>query len=241
MKLTISIFLIFLLLNIIQGDEIFDDKVSKELLTELSGEIAKEHVIKISMFDRIQASEGWDFAANYIIEKLKEFGIKNYGIDSHPSDGELRYYTWLTPPGWKVEDGELWIVEPFVKRIACYREVPSSLVKHSCSANVEKAEIVYIKNGDDPSSYQGIDVKGKIVLSQSYAGNVHREAVIKRGALGVITFLPFNEREDYPELIPYQALWPRKSEIEKVGFGFTISRKVAKEIISYIEMGKKVF
>ena len=241
MKLTISIFLVLLLLNIIQGDEIFDDKVSKELLNELSGEIAKEYVTNISMFDRIQASEGWDFAANYIIEKLKGFGIKNYGIDSHPSDGELRYYTWLTPPGWKVEDGELWIVEPFVRRIACYREVPSSLVKHSCSADVEKAEIVYIKNGDDPSSYEGIDVKGKIVLSQSYAGNVHREAVIKRGALGVITFLPFNEREDYPELIPYQALWPRKKEIERVGFGFTISRKVAREIISYIEMGKKVF
>lgn len=241
MRLSISIFLIFLLLNIIQGDEIFDEKVSKELLTELSGEIAKEHVVRISMFDRIQASEGWDFAANYIIDKLKEFGIKNYGIDSHPSDGELRYYTWLTPPGWKIEDGELWIVEPVMKRIACYREIPSSLVKHSCSVDVEKAEVVYIKNGDDPASYESIDVKGKIVLSQRYAENVHREAVVKRGALGVITFLPFDERDDHSELIPYQALWPRKSEIGKVGFGFTISRKVAREIISYIESGKKVF
>ncbi len=241
MKLFISISLILLLLAIIQGDEIFDEKVSKELLTELSGELAKEYVVNISMFDRIQASEGWDFAANYIISKLKEFGIKNYGIDSHPSDGGTRYYTWLTPPGWKVEDGELWLVEPVVKRIACYREIPSTLVKHSCSADVERAEIVYIKEGDNPASYDGIDVKGKIVLSQSYAGNVHREAVIKRGALGVITFLPFNERDDYPELIPYQALWPKKNEIEKVGFGFTISRKVAREIISYIESGKKVF
>lgn len=241
MRLFISAFLILFLLNIIEGDEIFDEKVSKELLTELSGEIAKEHVMRISMFDRIQASEGWDFAASYIIDRLKEFGIKNYGIDSHPSDGELRYYTWLTPPGWKVEDGELWIVEPVVRRIACYREIPSTLVKHSCSADVEKAEVVYIKRGDDPASYEGIDVKGKIVLSQSYAGNVHREAVIKRGAIGVITFLPFDERDDYPELIPYQALWPRKSEMEKVGFGFTISRKVAREIISYIESGKKVF
>lgn len=241
MRLFISAFLILFLLNIIQGDEIFDEKISKELLTELSGEIAKEHVIRISMFDRIQASEGWDFAASYIIDRLKKFGIKNYGIDSYPSDGELRYYTWLTPPGWKVEDGELWIVEPVVKRIACYREIPSTLVKHSCSADVEKAEIVYIKRGDDPSSYEGIDVKGKIVLSQSYAGNVHREAVVKRRAIGVITFLPFDERDDYPELIPYQALWPRKSDMEKVGFGFTISRKVAREIISYIESGKKVF
>lgn len=241
MKFFISFFLIFLILSIVQGDEIFDEKVSKELLTELSGELAKEYVVNISMFDRIQASEGWDFAANYIISKLKEFGIKNYGIDSHLSDGGTRYYTWLTPPGWKVEDGELWIVEPVLKRIACYREVPSTLVKHSCSADVERAEIVYIKEGDNPASYNGIDVKGKIVLSQSYAGNVHREAVIKRGALGVITFLPFNERDDYPELIPYQALWPKKNEIEKVGFGFTISRKVAREIISYIESGKKVF
>lgn len=241
MKFFISLFLIFLLLSIVQGDEIFDEKVSKELLTELSGELAKEYVVNISMFDRIQASEGWDFAANYIIGKLKEFGIKKYGIDSHPSDGGTRYYTWLTPPGWKVEDGELWIVEPVLKRIACYREIPSTLVKHSCSADVERAEIVYIKEGDNPASYDGIDVKGKIVLSQSYAGNVHREAVIKRGALGVITFLPFNERDDYPELIPYQAFWPKKNEIEKVGFGFTISRKVAREIISYLESGKKVF
>lgn len=241
MKFFITAFLILMVLNIVHGDEIFDEKVSKELMTELSGELAKEYVVNIAMFDRIQASEGWDFAANYIIGKLKEFGIKNYGIDSHPSDGGTRYYTWLTPPGWKVEDGELWLVEPVVKRIACYREVPSTLVKHSCSADVERAEIVYIKEGDNPASYEGIDVKGKIVLSQSYAGNVHREAVLKRGALGVITFLPFNERDDYPELIPYQAFWPKKSEIEKVGFGFTISRKVAREIISYIESGKKVF
>lgn len=241
MKMFLSISLIFFLLATLYGDEIFDEKVSKELLTELSGELAKEYVVNISMFDRIQASEGWDFAANYIISKLKEFGIKNYGIDSHPSDGGTRYYTWLTPPGWKVEDGELWIVEPVIRRIACYREIPSTLVKHSCSADVDRAEVVYIKDGDNPASYEGIDVKGKIVLSQSYAGNVHREAVIKRGALGVITFLPFSERDDYPELVPYQALWPKKSEIEKVGFGFTISRKVAREIISYIESGKKVF
>ncbi len=238
-------FLLFLtimfFLNFSIAKEIFDEKITKELLTELSGEMAKEYSVNISMFDRIQASEGWDLAANFIVNKLKEFGINEYGIDSHPSDGELKYYTWPTPLGWKVKDGELWIVEPVLKRIACYRETASTLVKHSCSANVEKAEIIYIKEGDNPKSYEGLDVRGKIVLSQSYAGNVHREAVLKRRALGVITFLPFDERDDYPDLIPYQALWPKKSEMGKVGFGFTISRKVAREIISYIESGKKVY
>ncbi|MGQ9617787.1 MAG: M28 family peptidase [Candidatus Aminicenantia bacterium] len=232
--------LIPLFLSLLEGEELINEKISKEFLTELSGEIAKEHVLNISMFDRIQASEGWDLAAEYIVKKLKEYGIE-YGIDSYPSDGEIRYYTWPTPLGWRVKDGELWLVEPVTKRIACFRDVPSSLVKHSCSANLKRAEVIYVKEGANPSSYKGIDVKGKIILSQSYAGNVHREAVIKRGALGVITFLPFHERDDYPDLIPYQALWPKKSEIGKVGFGFTISRKIAREIISYIESGKKVY
>jgi len=213
--------------------------VRELLLTELSGEIAKEHVINISRFDRIQASAGWHEAALYIMEQLKKYGITDARIEGWPSNGEIKYYTWTTPVGWEAEFGELWVVEPQKMRLASYEEVPTTLVKHSVSHDVT-AELVDIGTGLRPEDYDGVDVKDKIVLATGYTGDVHRQAVIKRGALGVITYLSPDSRRHYPELVQYTALWPRWSERDKVGFGFNISREQSSRLQRWLRQGKKV-
>ena len=223
----------------LQDTALVDPKVRELLLTELSGEIAKEHVIHISRFDRIQASAGWHEAALYIMEQLKRYGITNAEIEGWPSNGEIKYYTWITPVGWEAEFGELWVLEPQRMRLASYEEVPTTLVKHSVSHEVT-AELVDVGSGLRPQEYAGVEVKGKIVLATGYTGDVHRQAVIKRGALGVITYLSPDSRRLYPELVQYTALWPRWSERDKVGFGFNISREQSSLLQRWLRQGKKV-
>ena len=135
-------------------------KVRELLLTELSGEIAREHVIHISRFDRIQASAGWHQAALYIMEQLKKYGISDARIEGWPSNGEIKYFTWTTPVGWEAEFGELWVEEPQRMRLASYEELPTTLVKHSVSHDVT-AELVDAGAG--------------------YTGDVHRQAIDKKG------------------------------------------------------------
>ena len=214
-------------------------KVREQLLTELSGEIAREHVIHISRFDRIQASAGWHQAALYIMEQLKRYGISDARIEGWPSNGEIKYFTWTTPVGWEAEFGELWVEEPQRMRLASYEELPTTLVKHSVSHDVT-AELVDVGSGLRPEDYEGVDVKGKIVLATGYTGDVHRQAVIKRGALGVITYLSPDSRRYYPELVQYTALWPRWSERDKIGFGFNISREQSSLLQRWLGQKKKV-
>ncbi|MFQ6032512.1 MAG: M28 family peptidase [Candidatus Zixiibacteriota bacterium] len=232
---------IFFSLGISYSQEIplVDQKVREGLLTELSGEIAKEHVIEITRFDRIQASEGWHQAALYVKEQLEKYGITNAVIEKFPSNGSRKYYTWTPPMGWRVQSGELWMIKPQRERLASYEEVPTSLVKGSQTADVT-AEVIAIEDGTKPEDYEGIDVKGKIILSAAYAGNVHREGVIKHGAAGVVTYLGRQNRIEYPDLVPYNALWPKLEEKDKTTFGFTISRRNAERILSLLQKGEKV-
>jgi len=209
------------------------------LLTELSGEIAKEHTMLISRHDRIQASGGWHDAALYIREQLKKYGITDCYIEGWPSNGEIRYFTWATPVGWRASFGELWVVEPEKMRLASYEEIPTTLVKHSCNSDVT-AELVDVGSGLTDKDYEGLDVKGKIVLATGYSGNVRSEAVLKHGAVGLVHYMPNSWRRDYPDLVQYTALWPKWSNRDKVGFGFNISKAHADMLKAWLKEGKKV-
>ncbi|MDZ7372927.1 MAG: M28 family peptidase [candidate division KSB1 bacterium] len=210
----------------------------RTLQDELSGWRAKDYVWNISRFDRIQASEGWFQAAEYVASRLREVGLEPQ-LETFPSDGERRYATWTPPMGWRIRRAELWLVEPEKRKLADYRELPTSVAKGSQSADVV-ADVVAVKRGTQPSDYSGTDVRGKIVLADGYAGDVHREAVLRRGAAGVITYLSRQDRMEFPDFIPYHGLWIRKREQPATTFGFTVSRRTAEQILSWLEQGKKV-
>ncbi len=235
------ILFIFALYNNILSQEIclVPQNITKPISIEISGELAKDYVYHITRFDRIQASEGWHTAALYIKKQLNKYGITNVEIEKFKSNGQVKYFTWTPPLGWRAKTGELWMVKPIKKRLASYEKIPTSLVKGSQTADVT-GEVIHIIDGTKPEDYKGIDVKGKFILATGYTGNVHREGVIKRGALGVVTYLDRLSRFEYPDLIQYTALWPRLNEKEKTTFGFNISRMDAEIIIRYLSQGEKV-
>lgn len=216
-----------------------EKKLIQALTQEISGEMAYKYTERISQFDRIQASEGWHDSAVWIQGELKKMGYENAKIEGWPSNGSTFYYTYRTPIGWRAKSAELWRLAPDKRKLCSYEEIPLTLVKHSHSADVE-AELVDVGSGIGDVSYLEKDVRGKIVLATAYTGDVMREAVIKRGALGVITWYPPDVRPGYPNLIRYTAIWPTWEEREKIGFGFNVSKNQGWLLKKMLDEGKKV-
>lgn len=231
---------LILLLPLIAGETpLASQKLVQALKEEISGEIAFRYTTLISHFDRIQASEGWHQAAVMIKNELQRMGYRNVEIEGWPSNGSRFYYTYRTPIGWRARSAELWLVSPRRERLCSYEEMPLTIVKHSNSAHVE-AELIDVGTGVGEECYGGKDVKGKIVLATAYTGSVMREAVVKRGALGVITWYPPEVRPGYPNMVRYTAIWPRWEEREKIGFGFNISKQQGWMLKKMLDEGKKV-
>ncbi len=224
----------------LQAEEPLASKDLIQALTEeVSGERAFNYTVLISHFDRIQACEGWHDAAEMIMQELAKIGYQDVAIEGWPSNGSRYYYTYRTPIGWRAKKAELWMVSPQREKLCSFEEIPLTLVKHSNAANVE-AELVDVGTGVGESSYEGKDVQGKIVLATEYTGTVMREAVMKRGAVGVVTWYPPDVRPGYPNMIRYTAIWPTWEEKDNVGFGFNVSKLQGWMLKKALDEGKKV-
>lgn len=215
---------------------LFDRELFERLKTEFSGSLAKREVERISQFHRIQASPGFRAAAEYVLGRLRELKV-GARIESFPSDGKRRYYTWTSPIGWQARKATLELLQPEKRILAKYPEVPCSLAAHSKSADIE-AQVVDVETGLTPGEYEAKDLRGKVVLASRRSAQVYKLAMLSRGAAGILSY-----KSDWPELpdmIPYNSFWPNKSELKKLGFGFSLSRREGLKLKSYLTEGKKV-
>ena len=89
-------------------------------------------------------------------------------------------------------------------------------------------------------AYRGKDVKGRIVLATGATAGVMKEAVVRRGAVGVLTYFAPDTRPGYPNMIRYTALWPTWEEREKLGFAFNVSKNQGAVLKRLLEEGQKV-
>jgi hypothetical protein len=221
------------------------EKLVKE---ELSGSVAKLFVGQIANFHRIQASTMFHEAAEYVKNELLTIGLKDVTIEQFPADGKSKYWTYISPIGWTVKNAELHLVEPEEKLIVRYEDVPNCLHTYSKATPPEgvTAELIDVGKGTKPKDYEGKDVKGKFVLATGRAKLVHEHAVYKYGAVGVITDtvtyeIP-NVREsiDIPDAHAYQSIWPTAEELDKVAFGFSLSKRQGNALRTLLQNGKTV-
>jgi len=223
-------------------------ELSKKVKEELSGETAKSYVEQITRFHRIQASTMFHEAAEYVRDELLKIGLKDAKIEQFPSDGERMYWTHTSPMGWEVKSAELWLIEPKEQLIARYADIPTCL--HTCSQATPPegvvAELIDVGEGVKPKDYEGKDVKGKFVLATGRARTIHEQAVYKRGAAGVVTdsltYEMKNVREtiDVPDAHAYQGIWPTKENMDKVTFGFSLSKRQGNHLRSLLKGDKPV-
>lgn len=228
----------------------FSVKVTFENIVKdgLSGEVAKSYVAQITCFHRIQASTMFHKAAEYVRDTLHSLGLKDAKIEQFTSDGAKKYWTWTSPIGWEVKSAKLHLVEPEKKLIVRYEDVPTCLHAYSKATPTEgiTAELIDVGEGTKPKHYEGKDVRGKFVLATGRAKRVHEQAVYNYGAAGVITDTITHEMEnvresvDIPDAHAYQSIWPTKEELDKVSFGFSLSKRQGNHLRALLKGDKSV-
>jgi len=229
----------------VQGDYpyLVDRETLDLILNEVSGERAWDLASQITRFDRVRGGgegSGFNDCVEWLENKLRDQGFE-VKINKYKADGAQKYYQWTSLTGWKVREAELWLKEPRKKLISRYTEQPVSLMHYSKGCDLE-TELVYVGPGKDDADYEGKDVKGKIAFAVGGDGHkVHSEAVLKRGAIGVI--VGPSDREDrlqYPDLIEHVRLSPTAEEVDRAGFGFSLSKRQENELMSIVKSGKAV-
>jgi aminopeptidase YwaD len=220
---------IFLTALAASAQHLVDQKTFDAIATEYSGEGAQENTRRIVEYHRIQGSPMMTAVAEQVVlPRLKAAGLEAK-IEQFPSDGKIRYGTYISPMGWDMRGGELWIesvagAKDFRPIMLCrYADVPMCVSTYS-KGGEWSGELVDVGSGTSDANYQGVDLRGKVALASGYAANVVREAVIKHGAVGVVIYPSATDRPDHPDLVRYNGIWPRAEELDKTSGGFQISR-----------------
>ena len=246
-KVLIGLFLIaFLLVGFLHAQEgtLLPESLLKEIIHEVSGEKAWWHVNRLAQFHRIDKSMEYHEAAVYVEEQARVCGLEDVEIETYAADGKTWNFTHRTSPAWDAEMGVLWMVEPYKKKLADYDEIRVSLAMGSNSTDVT-AELVDVGVGEKAEDYQGLDVKGKLVLASGSPGSVQEQAVFERGALGVLSYYTIswqNTRQpgDFPDQVTWSSISPQSDEGQEGGFGFMLSYRTGMMLRQLIFQGQSV-
>jgi aminopeptidase YwaD len=223
-------FLLFLALSspVVSAGHVVPKKTFDLIANEYSGEATEEDIQEIVQYSRIQGSPMMlAVAQGVVLAKLKAWGIES-SLEQYPSDGKTRYQTIISPMGWDMRGGELWVQSTSSDpgfaplRLCRYSDVPMCVSTHS-KGGEWSGELVDVGSGTSDADYEGKDMRGKVALAYGYAGNVVREAGLKHGAVGVVIYPGPDDRPDHPDMIRYNGIWPRVEELDKTVGGFQIS------------------
>jgi hypothetical protein len=167
----------------------------RDLVNELSGDRAYENVRHLTHFHRPGGSRDFFAAAEWIRQAAEAAGLEDVKLVRQKWDGH----------DWSCVSGEAWLTEPEEVKLASYGEVAVSIADMSRTTHLA-AELIDVGAGTAEDDYKGKDVKGKVVLASGPVATVHREAVWKRGAAGVLS--QSTNRPD-PVDAPDQVAWGR--------------------------------
>ena len=215
------------------------DKEVTALASEISGLIAKDTVIELSRYHRVQGSSGFSRAAQYIADKAKEYGLSQVQIERFPADGEKTYYTLKSAPGWEAERGELWEIEPNKTKVADWNEMRVALADYSQSAEATTT-LIDVGMGTSAKDYEGKDVTGRIVLAGGGVADVHKMACDERGAAGILSYQQNQVTGwsgDYADNVRWGHLSPYNP---KNKFAFMISLRRAREYQARLARGETI-
>ncbi|MBL0386215.1 DUF4910 domain-containing protein [Tumebacillus sp. ITR2] len=208
---------------------------------EASGVAALNHARVLSNHHRIQASPGYREAARYCVDRLLEYGL-DAEIVTYQATPDVYFGNSRSFREWRCKEGELQLLGPHSKRLARYTEMELSIIQRSTSTPPEgvTTELVLVENATEESGYEGLDVRGKIVLARGSQMRIHELAVEKFGAVGIVTdnmtsFPPLRTREDLVDAVQYTSFWWYDERV--TSFGFAVSPRVGDELRALCKKG----
>src|SRR6266481_3663442 len=141
------------------------------LRDESSGAAPYENLRYLTTLHRVPATPEFDQAAQFILQRTREYGLSDAYGEQFDIDGMKPYGLMRSYLGWTVEEARLWEVRPQHLLLGDWKADPIHLADYSHSADVE-TELVDVSNGGSEADYAGKDVRGKIVLSDGVLARV---------------------------------------------------------------------
>jgi hypothetical protein len=204
------------------GSHVVDQKTFDAIARELSGELAQELDRRIVEYHRVQGSPMMAAVAReVVIPAIGKAGIAAQ-LEQFLSDGRTMYQTYVSPMGWSINEGELWLEGETPQRLCRYSDVPMCVSTYSRGGDWS-GELVDVGAGTSDADYEGKDVRGKVALASGYAENVVNLAVLKHGAVGAVIYPAANDRPDHPDMVRYNGLWTRAENADRTSGSFQIS------------------
>ncbi len=212
-----------------QSTLLLPDKVVQAIIAQASGDIALHNEIVLGPFERIRPEKeytGLFHETEYLLGKLKDYGFSDVRVEQFDATGTQ----------WAARSARLTMLSPTVETLADIEETAAMLARGSSSAEIT-TELVYVPNAGRKESYPGLDVAGKIVISEGALNSIYSMAVGQLGAAGVCTF-----DTRYPDMYPNMILWnslPRAAE-GKSGFAFNLYSPKGEDLVSRLKRGDKI-
>ncbi len=209
------------------------------------GEAAHRHVAAISQYHRIQASPGYRAAAGYVAAQLEAAGLE-VTVRRYPADGRARFWTTPSFLEWECEDASLFLLDDSGESAAMlcdFAAIPTSLIQRSIPVEGE-FEVVAPggKGGKDPADYDGLDVRGKVVLTAEPVARVAELAIRQRGASGILfdgMAAGGRSELDLPDARQYTSFW-WAGETQPDAWGFVLSPRQGRSLRARLAGGKAV-
>jgi hypothetical protein len=215
------------------------DAVPAAIHAEIDGQAALETVRALGRYHRVHGSPGYAAAAKWMQEQAQAAGMRDAVVEHFPSDGKTRYAHFRSYLGWDAKSAQLDEVGPNSRPVARFPELPVALADYSQNADV-KAELVSVGSGASAADYQGLDVKGKLVLASGPLPLVHKQAVEERGALGILSDYPNQTTAwsgDDQDLVRWGHLSPYQT---KNSFAFMLSKRQANAYRARLAAAEKI-
>ncbi len=228
-----------------QSPPLLPDSVISALAQELSGEAAKHNLEFLARLHRQRGSRPFHQAAQFIAQKLRDYGLSDVRIEQFPADGKTFYGTQKARPAWDAEFAELWETRksggkwiPAV-RLASWQAMPITLAEDSESGEVT-ADLVDVGDGTSENDYAGKDVQGKLVLAAAQPGAVAPLAVGRYGAAGIISYAQ-NQRTAWWGEDENLVRWGHLGSFSSLKtFAFMVSLKKARDFRRRLARGDTV-
>ncbi|HYM80800.1 MAG TPA: DUF4910 domain-containing protein [Candidatus Limnocylindria bacterium] len=215
--------------------------VLERVRREASGPRALETVRALARFHRVQASPGYDQAADWMADQLEALGL-GVEVEKVPGDGRTRSLGYLMPEGWECTHAIATFVDGDTRQRVCdYGAEKLSLILRSAPAR-GRYPIVVVDDGTEDANYAGVDVKGAVVLTGGVVQRVHQLAVVERGAAGLLydgrrLLPPVRDRFDDPDALTYTSFWWNGEEPR--AWGFVLSPRAGERVRERLRSGAR--
>jgi hypothetical protein len=152
--LVVACFLLFCVTFALSQEPFLPSQQWIKLRDEASGAAPYENLRFLTRLHRVPATGEFDQAAQFVLERVREYGLSEVQSEQFPIDGKASYGLMRSYLGWKVESGQLWEVQPQHLLLGDWATDPIRLADYSHSADVESA-LVDVGDGSHEADYRG--------------------------------------------------------------------------------------